>query len=400
MGSTPLRATAVERGARPGARRPPTPPSTPPRAPSRRPTSTPAPSTAATWPRCSCGGPSRRPEAEHLALKPSRPSTRSARPSPRHEYLADEGLATAIFLALRLQPAAAARGRGRRRQDRGGQGRSPAGRAASCSACSATRASTPPRPSTSGTTPASCCTSGRPRRPADRPRCSRTSCTPSGSWCAGRCCGPSTTGATCRPVLLIDEVDRADDEFEAFLLEILSDYSVTVPELGTFRADGAAGGRDHLEPHPRRPRRPEAPLPLPLGRAPRLRAGGGHRPGCGRPRCPSTLARAGGGGHRGRPGAASSTSRRAWPRRSTGPLSLAALGRTTLDEPRSRPPSAPCSSTARTRSGCGATAWPTSSARPSPRCLRQRERSRRIDGGRLRPRPAGRGPRRAGRARP
>jgi MoxR-like ATPase len=39
------------------------------------------------------------------------------------------------------------------------------------------------------------------------------------------------------PVLLIDEVDRADDEFEAFLLEILSDYAVTVPELGTFRAD-------------------------------------------------------------------------------------------------------------------------------------------------------------------
>jgi MoxR-like ATPase len=38
------------------------------------------------------------------------------------------------------------------------------------------------------------------------------------------------------PVLLIDEVDRADDEFEAFLLEILSDYTVTVPELGTFHA--------------------------------------------------------------------------------------------------------------------------------------------------------------------
>jgi len=38
------------------------------------------------------------------------------------------------------------------------------------------------------------------------------------------------------PVLLIDEVDRADDEFEAFLLEILSDYAVTVPELGTFSA--------------------------------------------------------------------------------------------------------------------------------------------------------------------
>jgi MoxR-like ATPase len=39
------------------------------------------------------------------------------------------------------------------------------------------------------------------------------------------------------PVLLIDEVDRADDEFEAYLLEILSDYAVTVPELGTFRAE-------------------------------------------------------------------------------------------------------------------------------------------------------------------
>ena len=38
------------------------------------------------------------------------------------------------------------------------------------------------------------------------------------------------------PVLLIDEIDRADDEFEAFLLEILSDYAVTVPELGTVRA--------------------------------------------------------------------------------------------------------------------------------------------------------------------
>jgi len=39
------------------------------------------------------------------------------------------------------------------------------------------------------------------------------------------------------PVLLVDEVDRADDEFEAFLLEILSDYAVTVPELGVLRAE-------------------------------------------------------------------------------------------------------------------------------------------------------------------
>lgn len=42
--------------------------------------------------------------------------------------------------------------------------------------------------------------------------------------------------ATVPPVLLIDEIDRADDEFEAYLLEILSDFQVTIPELGTFSA--------------------------------------------------------------------------------------------------------------------------------------------------------------------
>lgn len=38
------------------------------------------------------------------------------------------------------------------------------------------------------------------------------------------------------PVLLIDEIDRSDEEFEAFLLELLSDFQVTIPELGTVRA--------------------------------------------------------------------------------------------------------------------------------------------------------------------
>lgn len=38
------------------------------------------------------------------------------------------------------------------------------------------------------------------------------------------------------PVLLIDEVDRADEEFEAFLLELLSDFQITIPELGTIKA--------------------------------------------------------------------------------------------------------------------------------------------------------------------
>jgi MoxR-like ATPase len=40
-----------------------------------------------------------------------------------------------------------------------------------------------------------------------------------------------------RPVLLIDELDRADEEFEAFLLELLSDFQVTIPEIGTIKAD-------------------------------------------------------------------------------------------------------------------------------------------------------------------
>ena len=37
-------------------------------------------------------------------------------------------------------------------------------------------------------------------------------------------------------MLLIDELDRADEEFEGFLLELLADYQITIPELGTFQA--------------------------------------------------------------------------------------------------------------------------------------------------------------------
>src|SRR5207247_6354907 len=42
-----------------------------------------------------------------------------------------------------------------------------------------------------------------------------------------------------RSVLLIDEVDRADDEFEAFLLEVLSDFQISIPEIGTVTAESA-----------------------------------------------------------------------------------------------------------------------------------------------------------------
>jgi len=46
----------------------------------------------------------------------------------------------------------------------------------------------------------------------------------------------SILGADASPVLLIDEIDRADDAFEAFLLELLSDYQITIPEMGTIQA--------------------------------------------------------------------------------------------------------------------------------------------------------------------
>ena len=45
----------------------------------------------------------------------------------------------------------------------------------------------------------------------------------------------SSTGES-RPVLLIDEVDRSDEEFEAYLLEVLSDFQITIPEIGAIRA--------------------------------------------------------------------------------------------------------------------------------------------------------------------
>src|SRR5258708_8983636 len=44
---------------------------------------------------------------------------------------------------------------------------------------------------------------------------------------------PDVAGA---PVLLIDELDRTDEAFEAFLLEVLADFQVTIPELGTVKA--------------------------------------------------------------------------------------------------------------------------------------------------------------------
>ena len=59
---------------------------------------------------------------------------------------------------------------------------------------------------------------------------------------------PDENGA---PILLIDELDRTDAPFEAFLLEALSDFQVTIPEMGTISGPRAAHRDPHLQPHAR-----------------------------------------------------------------------------------------------------------------------------------------------------
>ena len=153
-----------------------------------------------------------------------------------HDYLADEGLATAIFLALRLQRPLLLEGEA-------GVGKTEVAKVLARWTggelvrlqCYEGIDAAPGRLRVGLLAPAAAPPRGRGER---RRRSSRTSSTPSASSCSGRCCARSTRdGVGVPPVLLVDEVDRADDEFEAFLLEILSDYTITVPELGTFRAE-------------------------------------------------------------------------------------------------------------------------------------------------------------------
>ena len=133
-------------------------------------------------------------------------------------------------------------------------------------------------------------------------------------------------------VLLIDEIDRADDDFEAFLLELLAEAAVTIPELGTIRATHPPVIVLDLQPHPRPARRRQAPLPVSVDRLPERRARGGDHPPPGqggrRPRWPSrspTPSR----------GCATPTcrSRRGSPRRSTGWPRSTCSAWSELDEP-------------------------------------------------------------------
>ena len=153
-------------------------------------------------------------------------------------YVADRSLATAVFLALRARPPAPPRGRGRRRQDGAGQG--PRGDA---------RARRLIRLQ---------CYEGLdvntavyewnyPRQMLEirllEARGEIDRATAHDIFGAGvPAQAPAPPGArgaatAIAPVLLIDEIDRADEEFEAYLLEILSDFQVTIPEIGTIRAE-------------------------------------------------------------------------------------------------------------------------------------------------------------------
>ena len=95
-------------------------------------------------------------------------------------------------------------------------------------------------------------------------------------------------------VLLIDEVDRVEVETEALLLEILSDYQVSIPELGTVDGDADPAGVPHVQQHPGAVGGAQAALPLPAHRLPDARAGAGDRPrpGAGHQRAPRRRDRA------------------------------------------------------------------------------------------------------------
>ena len=93
-------------------------------------------------------------------------------------------------------------------------------------------------------------------------------------------------------VLLIDEIDRADDEFEAFLLEFLADFAITIPELGTIAGRAPAAGRADLQPHARAARRARSAAACTTGsttRRPSARPRSSAR-GC--PACPRRSPRA------------------------------------------------------------------------------------------------------------
>ena len=151
-------------------------------------------------------------------------------------YVADHGLAVSLFLALRL-------GRPLFLEGEAGVGKTAL--AAAVAAALDTdlirlqcyEGSTSRTRSTSGTTRGSCssCASSRPPGELDRAGARRELY--SEAFLIKRPLLQAIDPARTRPaVLLIDEIDRADEEFEGYLLELLAEFQITIPELGTVRA--------------------------------------------------------------------------------------------------------------------------------------------------------------------
>ena len=130
----------------------------------------------------------------------------------------------------------------------------------------------------------------RSPKPSTSWRRKRTRSSPSAFSWRGRSCAPSAHRA--RSVLLIDEVDRADPEFEAFLLEVLSDFQVSVPELGTLRAAHPPVRHPDIEQRARDDRRAQAPLPAPVHRLSRRRRASSRSSASRIPEAAATLAEA------------------------------------------------------------------------------------------------------------
>ena len=139
-------------------------------------------------------------------------------------YLADEAIATASYLGSRLA-SRSARGRARRRQDRSGQGD-----------CRRARPRLIRLQCYEGIDAAAALYEWNyPRQMLAIRQAGEASIDIYGEILdrAADARGPAPPDLT---VLLIDEIDRADQEFEAFLLEFLSDFQIFIPERGTLRA--------------------------------------------------------------------------------------------------------------------------------------------------------------------
>ena len=243
-------------------------------------------------------------------------------------YLADRGLATALFVGLSLGRPILIEGEVGVGKTEVGQGVGDGLRPAADPAAVLRGHRHQPGALRVGLRPPDAADPGALRAPPRSTRSRSTSSSARSSCWSGRCwrrCGPGDDA-----VLLIDEIDRADDEFEAFLLELLSDFQITIPEIGTIRARDAAAGRADVQPHPGAARRAQATLPLPLGRLsePRTRAGDRPDPGARSARDVGPQ-----GGRRRQPAAGPRPGQaaRASPRRSTGSAPCSVLGESELD---------------------------------------------------------------------